>query len=148
MTYPLHPGLTHTERLCVTEALTVPAVSPAFTGFADMPPVFATAYMVGFMEWACVEALRPYLEPGEHTVGTQVDVTHVAATPVGMEVTALVELAAVAGRKLRFKVTLWDDADLIGEGWHERSVIDRARFLGRMAVKAAAGSAQLEAAAS
>jgi len=144
MTYPLTPGLAHTQRLRVTHALTVPAVSPAFPGFADMPPVFATAYMVGFLEWACVEALRPYLEPGEHTVGTQVEVTHQAATPVGMEVTALVELVETRGRKLRFKVTLWDEADLIGEGWHERALIERSRFLGRLAEKARAHPAVLD----
>jgi fluoroacetyl-CoA thioesterase len=144
MTLPLYPGVAHTERLRVTETLTVPAVSPAFTGFSDMPPVFATAYMIGLMEWACVEAVRPWLEPGEQTVGAHVDVSHLAATPVGLEVVALVELTAVAGRRLRFRVTLWDDADLIGEGWHERTVIDRSRFLSRMAVKAAAGRASLE----
>lgn len=144
MTYPLTPGLAHTQRLRVTDALTVPAVSPAFPGFADMPPVFATAYMVGFLEWACVEALRPYLEPGEHTVGTQVEVTHQAATPVGMEVTALVELVETRGRKLRFKVTLWDEADVIGEGWHERALIDRSRFLGRLAEKARAHPLMLD----
>ena len=67
-----------------------------------MPPVLATACMVGFVETTCMEALVPYLAPGQKTVGIHVDLSHVAATPVGMRVTARVELVAVEGRKLRF----------------------------------------------
>ncbi|MGA2636178.1 thioesterase family protein [Methylocella sp.] len=75
----LKAGLRHVQKLQIDQSLTVPAVSPAFTGFADMPPVLATAYMVGFIERACIEALRPHLDEGERTVGTHVDVSHVAA---------------------------------------------------------------------
>lgn len=57
----LKPGLRFAQSLRVTSDLTVPQLSPAFTGFADMPPVFATAYMVGFVEWTCAEAVKPYL---------------------------------------------------------------------------------------
>src|ERR1043165_6704613 len=110
-------GAIHTKTITVGSSLTVPAVCPAFTGFRDMPPVFATAFMVGFIEWACVEALRPHLEPGLKTVGTHVDVSHVGATPVGMEVTALVELIAAEGRRLRFKVTCFDAGGVIGAGF-------------------------------
>src|SRR5262245_26772993 len=116
------PGTTHMQTLRVDDTLIVPAVSGHFTGFSDMPPVFATAFMVGFIEWACIEAIRPYLEPGEHTVGTHVNVSHTAATPVGMNVTAFVELVAVEGRKLTFRVTCRDEAGGIGEGTHERVV--------------------------
>lgn len=134
----IQAGLTFEQTIRVDEALTVPAVSKAFTGFADMPPVFATAFMVGFIEWACIEALRGHLQPGEHTVGTLVDMNHVAATPVGGDVTAYVELVEVAGRKLRFRVSARDGAGLIGEGFHERAVINVATFLERTARRATA----------
>ena len=131
-------GLRHAATLTVDDGLTVPRVSPAFAGFTNMPPVFATAFMVGFIEATCIEALRPYLGEGEGTVGTHVDVSHTAATPVGMRVTAEVELVEVQGRKLRFRVACRDEVDLIGEGFHERALIDRARFVARVAAKAAA----------
>jgi fluoroacetyl-CoA thioesterase len=135
MSPELKPGLRHVQTLPVDQSLTVPAVSKAFA-FEDMPPVFATAFMVGFIEWACIEALRPYLDADERTVGTHVDVSHTAATPVGLTVTAEVELIAAEGRKLRFKVACRDDAGPIGEGFHERAVIDLARFMARVAAKA------------
>jgi fluoroacetyl-CoA thioesterase len=129
-------GLSHSLSLRIDRSLTVPEVSTSFD-FADMPPVFATAYMVGFIEWTCIEALRPYLEPHERTVGTHVDVSHVAATPVGMTATAEVELVAVEGRKLRFKVKCSDEGGPIGEGFHERAVIDQAKFMQRLSQKVA-----------
>jgi len=92
---------------------------------------------VGFIEWVCMEALRPHLEAGERTVGTHIDVSHIAATPVGMTVTAEVELVEIQGRKLRFKVSCRDDVDLIGDGFHERTVIDNAKFVTRVSAKAA-----------
>jgi fluoroacetyl-CoA thioesterase len=131
----LKPGLRHVQTLRVDQSLTVPAVSPAFA-FDDMPPVFATAFMVGFIEWACIEALRPFLDANERTVGTHIDVSHVSATPVGLMVTAEVELLEIKGRKLRFKVACRDDKGPIGEGYHERGVIDLARFMERVNAKA------------
>jgi fluoroacetyl-CoA thioesterase len=104
---------------------------------ADMPAVFATAMMVGFMEQTCVEALRPYLDQGQRSVGTHVDMSHVAATPVGMMVEARVELVEVRGRVLMFKVACSDEAGLIGEGMHRRAIIDLQRFEDRVAAKAA-----------
>ncbi len=133
----LKPGLRHRQEIHIDEELTVPALSTAFTGFADMPPVFATAFLIGFIEWASIEALRPYLEPDERSVGTYVDVSHIAATPVGMTVTAEVEIVEIRGRKVRFKVACRDDAGLIGEGFHERAVIDRHKFMARVSKKAA-----------
>ncbi|MEE3625227.1 thioesterase family protein [Nitrospirillum sp. BR 11752] len=133
----LQPGLRHSESLTVDTSMLVPALPAAFGGFHDMPPVFATAQMVAFIEWTCVQALAPYLEPGERTVGTHVDVSHVAATPVGMTVTATVELIAFDGRALRFKVAAHDATGLIGEGFHSRGVIDYARFMARVEKKAA-----------
>lgn len=134
---PLIVGLRHQLTLVVDERLTVPAVSPAFTGFHDMPPVFATAFLVGFVEWTCVEALRPYLAPGQKTVGTHVDLSHSAATPVGMTVTSEIELVAIEGRKLRFKAVCRDNTDVICEGHHERYIIDTDRFLERIETKRA-----------
>jgi fluoroacetyl-CoA thioesterase len=133
----LRPGLVHVQTIRIGESLTVPALSHAFGSFVEMPSVFATAMMVGFVEWACIEALRPYLDPGEQTVGTHVDLSHVAATPIGMTASARVELVEVHGRKLRFQVTCRDDADRIGAGFHERFVIDRETFASRLAAKAA-----------
>ena len=91
----LAPGLTHEATLTVTDDLTVPHVSPHVAAFNDMPAVFATAYMVGFIEATCIECIRAHLDEGEHSVGTQVNVTHTAATPVGMTVTARVRLTEV-----------------------------------------------------
>ncbi|TIT75393.1 MAG: thioesterase [Mesorhizobium sp.] len=135
MTSDLKPGLRHLQALRVDGSLTVPAMTPVFAGFSDMPPVFATAFMVGFIEWACIEALRPFLGSHERTVGTHVDVSHVAATPVGMTVTADVELVAVEGRKLRFKVSCSDENGPIGEGFHERAIIDHEKFMARVLAK-------------
>ena len=132
----LQAGLRHSETLTVDEGLTVPQVKPSFGIFRDMPPVFATAYLVAFVEFTCLEALQPYLADGQRTVGTHVDMSHSAATPVGMQVTAMVELVAVEGRKLRFKVECRDEVDVIGSGFHERAIIDTAKFMARLAAKA------------
>src|SRR5262252_385071 len=124
----LRAGLLHRRSLVVDAGLTVPHVSTAFAGFRDMPPVFATAYLVAFVEDTCIDALAPYLDETERTVGTRVDLTHCAPTPVGMRVTAEVELVAIEGRGLRFRVECRDERELIGEGTHERAVIDAPRF--------------------
>lgn len=132
----LQAGLHHSEEMTVDAGLTVPEVSPAFENFRDMPPVFATAYLVAFVEFTCLEALKPYLTSGQRTVGTHVDMSHSAATPIGMRVTASVELVEVEGRKLRFKVECRDEVDVIGSGFHERAIIDTAKFMARLEIKA------------
>lgn len=137
MSPELKPGLRHTQRVRVEPSMTVPALSDVFARSDDMPPVLATAYMIAFIEWTCLDAVRPLLDAREKTLGTHVDVSHVAATPVGLTVTAQVELVAVEGRKLRFRVTCHDGVDEIGAGFHERTVIDAQRFLGRLAGKTA-----------
>lgn len=134
----LQPGLRHTQSIVIDEQLTVPAVSRVFTGFADMPPVFATSFLVGFVEWTCIEALRPWLPPGAQTVGVHVDLSHTAATPVGMRVTAEVDLVEIDGRRLVFSVRCHDEFELICEGVHERAVIDAAKFRQRVARKQSA----------
>jgi len=113
----------------------VPAAAALFGSSAEMPPVFATAQMIAFVEWTCVAALAPYLAPHQRTVGTRVDMSHIAATPVGMNVTAGVELVEIDGRRLRFKARCRDEAEPIGEGFHERMVIDHTRFMQRLARK-------------
>lgn len=125
----IRPGLRGTTNVTVTSSLTVPAVSAAFTGFADMPPVLATAFLVGLVEWACVEVLKPFLKPAEATVGTHVDLSHRAPTTIGMAVVAEVELTEVRGHDLRFRVCCRDDAGIIGEGTHRRAIIVREKFL-------------------
>jgi fluoroacetyl-CoA thioesterase len=136
----LKPGLRHQLTIAVDERLTVPSVSAAYAGFADMPPVFATAFLVGLVEWTCIEALRPYLAPEQRTVGVHVDLSHSAATPVGMKVTAAVELIAIDDRRLRFKVSCRDEVEAISEGWHDRFVVDGARFMARIERKRALAS--------
>jgi fluoroacetyl-CoA thioesterase len=120
----------------VEPSITVPALPSLLGAFTDMPPVLATACMVGFVETTCMEALAPYLGAGQKTVGIHVDLSHVAATPVGMRVTARVELVAVEGRKLRFKVECRDEKEIIGTGFHERAIIEEARFLAQLERKA------------
>lgn len=132
----LQPGLVHSEEMVVQDAHTVPRLAE-WPGFSDMPPVFATAMMVGFMEQTCVMALRGLLGSGKGTVGTHVDMSHLAATPVGMKVSARVELVQVEGRKLRFKVECLDDSEVIGRGFHDRVIIDQARFTSKAAEKRA-----------
>ena len=131
----LKPGLRHTERITVGEALAVPAQAQLFDPSTEMPPVFATAQMIAFVEWTCVHALAPYLAPDQRTVGTRVEMTHIAATPVGMVVTAEVELVEIDGRRFRFHARCHDEVETIGEGVHERMVIDHARFMERLARK-------------
>ena len=131
-------GLRHRQSVAVNAGLTVPNVSTAFGSFTDMPPVFATAFLVGFVEATCIEALRPHLPEGLRTVGIHVDLSHTAATPIGMTVTAEVELVAAEGRRLRFKVACRDDKETIGEGFHDRAIIDAAKFLARVEAKASA----------
>jgi len=135
----LKVGLRHGATIPVGEELSVPAAAGLFGSAAQMPPVFATAQMIAFVEWTCVAALQPYLAPHQRTVGTRVDMTHLAATPIGMNVTAEVELVEMDGRRLRFKVSCRDEADLIGEGFHERAIIDHDRFMARLARKQSDG---------
>jgi fluoroacetyl-CoA thioesterase len=119
--------------------LTVPASGRPFGGAVEVPPVFATAQMIAFVEWTCVAGLAPYLASQQRTVGTRVDMTHLAATPIGMTVTADIELVEIDGRRLRFRVSCRDEIDVIGEGFHERAIIDRDRFMQRLALKKPAG---------
>ncbi len=132
----LRVGLRHSQTLTVDAGMTVPNVSPAFGSFRDMPEVFATAYMVGFIESTCIEALHPYLAADQRTVGIHINVSHSAATPVGMSVTAEVELIAVEGRRLQFRVECRDAKEIIAAGTHDRAIVDLKKFATRLQAKA------------
>ena len=125
----LKPGIKYEHQFTVTKSKTVPALYPESPDFLSMPEVFATGCMVGFLEWACIMAIKPHLDwPFEQTVGTYIDVSHEAATPPGLMVTARVELMAVEGRKLIFAVEGDDGVDIIFKGRHERMVINKLKF--------------------
>jgi len=94
--------------------------------------VFATPAMVALMEKASMSVVNPYLEEGSATVGTKVNITHLAATPVGMKVSAKAELTEIDGRRLVFKVEAYDEKELIGEGTHERFIINLQKFMNRV----------------
>jgi len=101
-----------------------------------MPEVFATAFLVGFLDWACIKAIHPHLDlPAEQTVGTHIDVSHIAATPSGFVVTANVKLIEVDGRRLLFEVEAHDGVDLISKGKHERFIINKEKFDSKMKEK-------------
>ena len=102
---------------------------------AALPKVFATPMMVTAMENAALNAIRDYLEPGESAVGTLVNVRHLAATPAGHRVIAEAEVTKVDGRRIEFTVTARDDTEEIGNGTHERMVVDMARLEQRLAKK-------------
>ena len=94
----------------------------------SLPQVFATPMMVTAMENAALNAVRGYLEPGESVVGTLVNVRHLAATPVGHQITAEAEVTKVDGRRIAFKVSARDETEEIGSGTHERMVVDLDRL--------------------
>ena len=125
----LRPGLRHQSTLLVTEHHLVPALFPESVESQVRPPVFATGFLVGFLELACVELIIPHLDwPEEQAVGTMINVTHQAATPAGMLIVATAELISVDGRRLTFYVEAHDGVDLVSRGSHERMIIDRQRF--------------------
>lgn len=102
-----------------------------------LPPVLATPMMILAMENAALNAIRIYLDPGESAVGTVVDVRHLAATPAGQRVTAHAEVTHVDGRRIVFAVTAHDDTEEIGNGTHERAVVDLDRIEKRIEAKRA-----------
>ena len=122
-------GLEGTYRYRVTEARTVPRIYEDAPDFQMMPSVLATGYMVALAEWACIELIKPHLDwPREQTLGTHVNLSHLAATSPGFTVEIRSRLEAIEGRKLVFKVSAHDGIDKITEGVHERHVIDAVRF--------------------
>ena len=98
--------------------------------------VFATPNMIGLMEQAAQASVAPYLEEGQGTVGTKIEVSHDAATPLGMKVWAESELIEIDRRRLVFEVRAYDEAGLIGQGRHERFIIQNEKFLAKVNAKA------------
>ena len=126
----LKAGLTGAAEILVGTRDTAPHVG------SGKIKVLATPVMVGLMEEAALSAVEGLLPPGHQTVGTRLDITHVAATPVGLRVTAGAEVVRVEGRRLTFRVWADDESERIGEGTHERIVVDVSRFDKRAQAKA------------
>ena len=124
--------------MTVTEEKTVPYLYPESPDFTAMPKVFATGFMVGFIEWACLDALKPHLDLGEGSLGVHIDVDHRAATPPGMKVTAEVEVVEMEGRKVSFQIAVRDEVEIIAEGRHRRFIVDWHRFKAGLAEKTGA----------
>ncbi len=122
-------GLKGFAETLVTEENTAAAMG------SGLLPVFATPAMLALMEQAAASSVQPLLPEGQGTVGTRLSVSHLAATPIGLTVRAESELIAVDRRMLRFSVRAWAGEELIGEGEHERFIIDNARFLEKALAK-------------
>jgi len=127
----LKPGLTGAAEIVVGTRDTAPHVG------SGKIRVLATPVMVSLMEEAALNAVEGLLPDGHQTVGTRLDITHTAATPVRMHVTARAVLTGVDGRRLTFHVSAKDDQEAIGEGVHERIIVNVARFDKRAQDKAA-----------
>jgi fluoroacetyl-CoA thioesterase len=134
----LKVGAKAEHRLTVAMRHTVPALFAEEGAFLAMPPVFATAYMTGLMEWACVELIRPFYEADEDTLGIHVDFSHLAPTLPGQVITVTAELTGIEGRRLDFRLAAHDGIDTIGEGRHQRALIDKLKFANRLAARRAA----------
>lgn len=126
---PIPTGIAGSYSLLVT-----PEVAIDFLG-TDEARVLATPFLIGYMELTARNAIQPFLDENEDSVGTTVNIRHLAATPVGMSVQFRAEVTAVEGRRVAFKVEARDETELIGEGTHERFVIDVPRFVAKLAAK-------------
>ena len=129
----IRPGMTGSETTRVTREVTVAHFHP------EMPEVYGTPFMIYLMEVAASNAIQPFLPAGSVSVGAEVNVRHLAATPVGHTVTAKATVTAVGKRTVTFAVEAFDEAERIGEGTHVRAVIDRSRFERNLAGKALPG---------
>ncbi len=132
----LKPGLTHRLAFPVPENKTVPYLYPEAPAFVEMPKVFATGFMVGLFEWACIELLKEHLDPGEGSLGIAIAFDHVAPTPPGLIVTVDAECTAVDGRRVSFQVRGHDGVEAIGQGRHQRMIVNWDIFGERVASKA------------
>jgi fluoroacetyl-CoA thioesterase len=132
----LVPGLRHRFTYKVARDKTVPHLYPEVADFQAMPRVFATGFMVGLMEWTCMQLLAPHLDAGEGSLGVHIAVSHTAATPPGLTVTVDAECVAIEGPRITFRVKAHDGIDSIGEGRHQRFVVRWDKFHERLADKA------------
>lgn len=126
---PIEPGLTNEITHIVAETDTAAVYG------SGLAPVLSTPHLIALMENTAQTMLTPYLEPGQSSVGTGIDIRHLAATPVGMAVRIRAEVTEVTLPRVRFRVTAWDAVEAVGEGEHERFIVDTARFLARAARK-------------
>jgi fluoroacetyl-CoA thioesterase len=125
----LKEGLTFEFKYTVAEDRTVPHLYSESEEFQKMPNVFATGFMVGLFEWACIRAIMPYLDyPQEQTVGIHVNFSHIAATPPGLTITVKGKLNKINGRKLSFSIEADDGVEKISEGTHDRFIINTEKF--------------------
>jgi len=122
------PGLSAEQTVTVTEDLTVAHFVP------NMPKVYATPMMILLMETASASAIAPHLPPGFVSVGTEVNIRHLAATAVGREVRATAKVIAVEGMSVLFEVAAFDGERKIGDGTHRRGVVEVAKFEKRFGV--------------
>lgn len=132
----LPTGLEYAFSFTVPEGKTVPHLFPEAPELQEMPRVLATGFLVGLCEWACIQAINPHIDwPTAQTVGTRIDISHLAPTPPGLTVTVELKLLEQAGRRLKFALRAHDGIDLIAEGTHERMLVDAARFGERLKEK-------------
>jgi fluoroacetyl-CoA thioesterase len=132
----LQPGMTFEFSYTVPENKTVPHLYPEIAEAAQMPAVFATGFLVGLIEFACIKFINLYIDwPREQTVGTQVTISHTAPTPPGMTVTVKGKLENIDGRKLSFSIEAFDDTDRISAGTHDRFIILAEKFNAAVAKK-------------
>jgi fluoroacetyl-CoA thioesterase len=132
----LTAGITHEFTYTVPESKTVPHLYPEADEFQKMPHVFATGFLVGLIEWTCIQAINAHIDwPLEQSVGIGIHLNHTAATPPGLMVTVKVHIVEVAGKKLSFEFDAHDGIDPICNGTHERFVINSKKFAKRLANK-------------
>ena len=117
------------QKLLVTSEVAI-----SFLG-VENARVLSTPHMIGFMERTCRDTVFPLLDPGHDTVGTHVNVAHLAAAPLGMSVTFTAEVLSATDRRIQFRVEAFDEKEKIGEGTHERAIINIAKFTTKMAQK-------------
>lgn len=118
---------------------TVPYLYPESEEYQKMPEVFATGFMVGLLEWCCIEALKPHLEEGEGSLGTFIETTHSAPTPPGMAVRVIATCTDIRnGNNIFWDVVAYDELEEIARGQHGRHVINTERFNARVSKKQAA----------
>jgi len=141
----LKAGLKHSFAYTVPVTKTVPHLYEEAPQLAVMPEVFATGFMVGLMEWTCVQLLEPHLDEGEGSLGVHIDVSHKAATPPGFTVTVEAECTEVRGPRARFKISAHDGIEEIGAGTHERFIVGWDRFDRGLAAKLAKTETKVDA---